>query len=134
MTTNEILQLLKVKINEINDIQEVLFVNKESESSPNMIIQWENENLEDNENFFSEISWYYKLILRTDFTNTENDVLYFNDLVNEVKEKISKNKTLDWKVTNIELQNIITDNSDEWSSKRIVTFNLEIKYDIQNVY
>jgi len=125
---NNILDLLKTKMGEIDDIKEILFINKEAEETPQMIIQWDNSNENTIENLRTNMVSNFNITVRMPFNNEEWDVLFFNNLIEKIIQKINLNKTLDNNVENIYINSITPENSDEWTKKRSYIFNLEISY------
>ena len=127
---NIILDLLKTKLWEVTYVKEILFINKEPEQTPQVIIQWDTSSENQIQSLISNMTSFFKLTVRMPFVNEEEDVLFFNWLISDIVEKLNTNKTLDNTVENIIITSIEPDNNDDWSKKRVYTISLEISYKV----
>lgn len=125
---NTILNLLKTKLSEITDVKEILFINKEPEQTPQVIIQWDTTTEDQIQNLISNMISTFNLTVRMPFNNEEWDVLFFNWLISDIVDKINTNKTLDWTIENIVITWVTPENNDDWSKKRWYVITLEIEY------
>lgn len=128
MTIDNNLQKLVEKISEIPEIQEVATYFKSMENTPQAIILYRSSVEDVISTLNVKIINTFKIIVRSEFKNTENQETYARLLSQLVLDKINTNRNLDKTVEFVNIDSIVVD----WEESDEKTKTITIDVSIQN--
>lgn len=127
MTIDNNLNKLVEKISEISDIKETVTYYKNMTDTPQAVIlyRWTQEDVVSTMNVKQLHN--FRIIVRTEFKNTESQELYTRELTQLVLDKLNTNRNLDRTVEFLNIENVIVDGDDADEKTRTITFDLVVQ-------